>query len=130
MPNHTHLIAVPASEDGLRGAIGEAHRRYTRRINFREKWRGYLWQGRFASFVMDEPHLIAAARYVELNPVRARLAARAEEWPWSSALAHLRGQDDCLVKVAPLLSMIGDWGGLLNSALPEDELEEVRRHSR
>ena len=47
MPNHTHLIAVPKSEDGLRRAIGESHRRYTRRINFREKWRGYLWQGRF-----------------------------------------------------------------------------------
>jgi len=55
MPNHVHLIAVPESEDGLARAIGEAHRRYTRRINFREKWRGYLWQGRFGSFVMDEP---------------------------------------------------------------------------
>ena len=73
MPNHVHLIAVPKTEDGLRRAIGEAHRRYTRRINFREKWRGYLWQGRFASFIMDEPYLLAAARYVELNPVRAKL---------------------------------------------------------
>ncbi len=70
MPNHVHLIAVPKSENGLRRAIGEAHRRYTRRINFREKWRGYLWQGRFASFIMDEPYLLAAVRYVELNPVR------------------------------------------------------------
>ena len=52
MPNHVHLIAVPQSEDALARAIGEAHRRYTRRINFREGWRGYLWQGRFASFVM------------------------------------------------------------------------------
>jgi len=58
-----HLIAVPQSQDALARAIGEAHRRYTRRINFREKWRGYLWQGRFASFVMDEPYLLAAARY-------------------------------------------------------------------
>ena len=49
------------------------------RINFREKWRGYLWQGRFASFVMDEPYLLAAARYVELNPVRARLVRSAAE---------------------------------------------------
>ena len=55
-------IAVPRSEEGLARAIGEAHRRYTRRINFREKWRGYLWQGRFASFVIDEPYLLAAAR--------------------------------------------------------------------
>ena len=41
MPNH--LIAVPSSEEGLRWAIGSAHKRYTRRINFRRKWRGYLW---------------------------------------------------------------------------------------
>jgi putative transposase len=50
MPNHVHLIAVPDSPEGLGGAIGEAHRRYTRAINFRQQWRGHLWQGRFASF--------------------------------------------------------------------------------
>ena len=53
MPNHVHLIVVPESLEGLRRAIGEAHRRYTCRINYREGWRGHLWQGRFASFVMD-----------------------------------------------------------------------------
>ena len=117
MPNHVHLIAVPKTEDGLRRAIGEAHRRYTRRINFREKWRGYLWQGRFASFIMDEPYLLAAARYVELNPVRAKLVDHARQWPWSSAKAHLSGRDDRLVKVAPLLAMVGDWKAFLKSAI-------------
>ena len=73
MPNHVHLIAVPQSPDGLRLAIGEVHRRYTRMVNFREGWRGHLWQGRFASFVLDEPYVLTAARYVELNPVRAGL---------------------------------------------------------
>ncbi len=130
MPNHTHLIAVPASEQALRRAIGEAHRRYTRRVNFREKWRGYLWQGRFASFVMDEPYLIAAARYVELNPVRARLVQSAAEWRWSSARAHLSGRDDCLVRVAPLLEIVGDWKALLDSALPEEDLKLLRGHAR
>jgi putative transposase len=100
MPNHIHLIAVPHSEDGLGRAIGETHRRYTRRINFREKWRGYLWQGRFASFVMDEPYLLAAARYVELSPVCAGLTPDAAEWPWSSARSHLSGRDDRLVRAA------------------------------
>src|SRR3989304_2607056 len=123
MPNHVHLIAVPRTEKSLRRAVGEAHRRYTRRINFREKWRGYLWQGRFASFVMDEPYLLAAARYVELNPVRAGLVVNPADWPWSSARAHLSGRDDCLVKVAPLLAMIGDWNAFLNSAMPEEELK-------
>ena len=58
-----HLILVPASEDGLRAALGDAHRRYARRINFREGWRGYLFQGRFASYPMDDAHLMAAVRY-------------------------------------------------------------------
>ena len=128
MPNHVHLIAVPASEQGLRRAIGEAHRRYTRRINLREKWRGYLWQGRFASFVMDEPYLLAAARYVELNPVRARLVESPAEWPWSTARPHLSGRDDRLVKVVPLLGMVGNWKGLLDSAMPEEQLIELRGH--
>ena len=70
MPDHVHLIAVPQSADGLRRAIGEVHRRYTCMVNLREGWRGHLWQGRFASFVLDEPYLLTAARYIELNPVR------------------------------------------------------------
>ena len=93
MPNHVHLIVVPPSKDALCRAVGEAHRRYTRRVNFRQQWRGHLWQGRFASFVMDEPYLLAAARYVERNPVRAGLVTRAEAWPYSSAGAHAAGRD-------------------------------------
>jgi putative transposase len=130
MPNHVHLIAVPKTEDGLARAIGEAHRRYTRLINFRKKWRGYLWQGRFASFVMDQPHLLAAARYIELNPVRAKLVEYARQWPWSSARAHLKGHDDRLVKVAPLLKMVGDWRAFLRSAIPEEQLRALAQHDR
>ena len=121
MPNHVHLILVPSSADSLRATLGEAHRRYTRRVNFREGWRGYLWQGRFASVAMDEAHLMAAARYVELNPVRAGLAARAEDWPWSSARAHLEGRDDGLVSTAPLLERESDWRALLDQGLSEEE---------
>jgi len=109
MPNHIHMIAVPELEDGLRLAIGEAHRRYTRLVNFREGWRGHLWQGRFASFPMDEIYLLAAALYVERNPVRAGLVDRPEAYKWSSAAAHVSGHDDGLVKTAPLLEMAGDW---------------------
>lgn len=73
MPNPVHLITVPETEDGLARAIGEAHRRYTSKINFREGWRGHLWQERFTSFPIDESYLLAAARYVEMNPVAAGL---------------------------------------------------------
>jgi len=75
MPNHVHLILAPKHEQGLHLGVGEAHRRYTRYINFREGWRGYFWQGRFASFLMDEDYLWAAVRYVGLNPVRAALCS-------------------------------------------------------
>jgi len=130
MPNHVHLIAVPTSEEGLRRAVGEAHRRYTRRVNFRERWRGHLWQGRFGSFVLDDYYLLAAARYVEMNPVRARLVARAQEYRWSSAGAHLAGSDDALVKVAPLLSIVGDWRAFLAEAASEAVRSRLQRHER
>jgi putative transposase len=130
MPNHVHLILVPSRADGLRAALGEAHRRYTRLVNFREGWRGYLWQGRFASFPMDERHLLACARYVELNPVRAGLATAAGDWPWSSGPAHLSGRDDGLVQVKPLLELVPDWRNFLAAGLGEDEREAIRAAER
>jgi len=130
MPNHVHLIAVPESEDGLYRAIGEAHRRYTRYINFQKEWKGHLWQGRFASFPMDEAYLIATARYIELNPVKAGMVKRPEEYRWSSATAHLQGEDDILVKAGPLLAIAGNWQELLASDLAEQEYERLRRHER
>ncbi len=109
MPNHVHLIVVPSTAEGLARALGESHRRYTRMVNFREKWRGYLWQGRFGSVVMDEPHLMTAARYVEMNPVRAGLVAQPEEWPWSSAATHVAGKTDGLAQSAWLTERTAGW---------------------
>lgn len=54
MDNHIHLIAIPKKEDSLAKGIGDTHKYYTRMVNFRENWRGYLWQGRFSSFPLDE----------------------------------------------------------------------------
>jgi len=130
MPNHVHLILVPSDERGLRAALAEAHRRYSRRINFREGWRGYLWQGRFASVPMDGGHTLAAARYVELNPVRAGLVRAAADWPWSSAQAHLAGRDDGLVQVGPLLGQAPDWPAFLAAGIGDDEREALRAGER
>jgi putative transposase len=133
MPNHVHPIAVPASEAGLRLAIGKTHRHYTRRVNFREKWRGHLWQGRFASFPMDDDHLWQAGRYVDLNPVRARLAAAPEEWPWSSARARILGGPDPLVAPdCPLLlaRKVRSWREFLDLGLTGSDLDEFRLHER
>ena len=76
---------VPAEENGLRATLGEAHRRYTRYINFREGWRGHLWQERFHSFVMDESHLLSTVRFVERNPIVANLCDHPKEWEWSNS---------------------------------------------
>jgi putative transposase len=130
MPNHVHLVAVPRSEEALARAIGEAHRRYTRGVNFREGWRGHLWEGRFASFPMDEAHLLLGARHVELNPVRARLVRKPYRYRWSSAAAHLAGEDDRLVRVAPLLDRVGDWREFLAEGLSVEEAELLRQHER
>jgi putative transposase len=113
MPNHVHIIAVPGDETGLGRTIGETHRRYTNFVNARGRWRGHLFQSRFGSVIMDDAHLMTGVRYVSLNPVRARLVARAEDWPWSSARAHLAGCDDLLVTVKPVLDRVGDFARLL-----------------
>ena len=128
MPNHVHLILVPEDADGLRAALGETHRRYARRINEREGWQGHLWQERFHSFPMDGAHLIHCARYIALNPVKAGLAKRAHDWPWSSAKAHRAGRDDELVSVAPLLKRVGDWRRFVGDRMPGKLAEEVERH--
>lgn len=130
MPNHIHLIAVPSSEESMRKAIGEAHRRYTRYVNFYKAWRGYLWQGRFASYPMDESYLLAAARYIEFNPVRAGLVENPGDYRWSSAPAHLGGKDDRLVKVSPLLGIVGNWQAFLSEDIPDEEVNALRRHER
>jgi len=128
MPSHFHRIAVPQSADSLRKAIGEAHRRYTRRGNFRAGWRGHLWQGRSASFALDESYLPTAARYVELYPVRAGLVNAPSRHRWSSVAAHLRARDDELVRVPPLLQLAPNWRRLLVSAIREEGLKVLRVH--
>jgi len=141
MPNHVHLVVVPSSEEGLARGVGEAHRRYTRRINFRKRWRGHLWEGRFSSCVMDEAHLLAAVRYVETNPVRARLCRKPWRYPWSSAAAHVAGEDDALVKVAPMLEIVAQhmadlpgrqagWQAYLALETPAETIRRLRLHER
>ena len=127
MPNHVHLITVPQTETGLARAIGEAHRRYTRRINFRENWRGHLWQERFASFPMDESHLFAAIRYVEMNPVAAELVSTPAEYRWSSARAHIEETEDMLASVFPFHDIIPHWEDFLRLS-SDEELKILKRH--
>jgi putative transposase len=130
MPNHVHLILVPAGEDGLRATLAPAHTRYAVEINRRYGRCGHLWQGRFASVPMDEAHLHVCLRYVELNPVRAGLVERPEAWPWSSARAHLGLAPDGLTDVAPMRGRIDDWRTFLDVGLDDEDRDAIRKAER
>jgi putative transposase len=108
MPNHVHLVLIPKTAEGLSRAVGETHRRFSAYVNARARVTGHVFQGRFHSAAMDEPHFLNAIRYLAFNPVQAGLANRPAAWPWSSVSAHVRGKDDALVKVAPVLELVAD----------------------
>jgi putative transposase len=114
MTNHVHFIVIPEGLQSLARAFGEAHRRYTRMRNFQEGVRGYLFQGRFGSCVLDEKHLVAAARYVERNPVKAGIVSHPRDYQWSSARFHLGiVETDVMVADRTLLGLVTDWEDLL-----------------
>mgnify|MGYP001610262923 FL=1 len=128
MDNHVHLIVVPEKEENLSMAIGEAHKNYTRMINFREGWRGYLWEGRFKSFILDEQYLFAAVRYVERNPVRAKIVKKAHEYKWSSAKIRVNKLASDLLDDFFLTEEIADWEDYLSEDENMEDLILFRRH--
>ncbi len=130
MDNHVHLIAVPTNENGLARAIGETHKKYTWMVNARNNWKGFLWQGRFLSYPMDEKYLYACVRYIERNPVRAGLVATAEDYPWSSAKAHVYGYEDKLLSSFFLTQEIKDWRAYLAAPDSESELAILRENEK
>jgi putative transposase len=120
LPNHVHLVVVPGDAEGLRRALAPAHRRCAGPIHARRKRTGHFWQGRFGRVVLHEGHLAAALRYVELNPVRARLVLRDEDCPWSSARAHLARREDGATTLGPVLDRFPRFADLVEDA-PEPE---------
>ena len=88
MSNHIHLVAIPRKPDVLAVALKDTHGRFASYWNAIHYSSGHVWQGRYYSCPLDEPHLWEALRYTELNPVRASLVARPECWECSSAAAH------------------------------------------
>ncbi|MCJ7581730.1 MAG: transposase [Candidatus Aminicenantes bacterium] len=130
MENHVHFIAVPKYKDSFAKGFGEAHRRYSRMVNLRENWRGYLWQGRFDSYPMEDVHLFYAIRYVERNPVRAGIVKLAEDYHWSSANAHVKGEEHALLETNYYIQGIPDWKKYLEEPTKKELLKCFRQHSR
>ena len=133
MTNHVHLVAVPARDDGLQRALKPLHMRYAQHINRERGWNGHLWQGRFFSSPLDEAYMWAALRYVERNPVRARLVRRAETYPWSSAAAHCGQRADAVLTMERAwrehLSAVADWSAWLAEGDESEELKMLRRNA-
>jgi putative transposase len=109
MTNHVHLIAIPETENGLARVVGRSHAEYALAWNKAEMRTGHLWHNRYYSCPLDNTHLIAALRYVELNPVRAGLAIRAWEWPWSSAGVHADPQTSDPLITEPWSEPLERW---------------------
>jgi len=132
MTNHVHLVVVPKTEKSLQEVLKPLHMRYAQRINRKKGWKGHLWQGRFFSSPLDEAYLWAAIRYVERNPVRAKILKKAEKYPWSSAAAH------CGIKTDEVLTsnttwwkkfaQIEDWAAWLAEGEEPDKLLVLRRN--
>ena len=131
MTNHVHLIVVPRAKDSLARGIGRAHRLHSLALNRRQGWTGHLWANRFYSCPLDDEHMWAAVKYVELNPVRTGLVARPEDYEWSSARAHVRGETDALLSPGrPFPGDVGNWSNWLEEGLSEEQTELIRRHTQ
>jgi putative transposase len=133
MTNHVHLVAVPSTEKGLQDVLKPLHMRYAQRLNRQRGWTGHVWQGRFFSSPLDEPYMWAAIRYVERNPVRARLVRRAENYPWSSAAAHCHLKDDLVLTSKARwwkqFQQNDNWSEWLAEGDELKDLTELRRNS-
>jgi putative transposase len=132
MSNHIHLIAIPRTADGLAQALKHVHGRYASYWNAAHQSNGHVWQGRYYSCPLDEPHLWEALRYTELNPLRAGLVPKAESWPWSSAASHCGTEPaDALLALEIWRSRwtSSDWRDYLAAGESESRLAIIRQRT-
>jgi putative transposase len=133
MTNHVHLVVTPPQEDSLNLAIGRTHFIYTQYINRLHGRSGHLWQGRFHSCPMDDSYAIRAMRYIERNPVRAKMTRAPWTYRWSSAAAHTGSPDSSQLldlktwrKHAPVKS----WKELLTKADDKETVAALRLNTQ
>jgi len=129
MTNHVHLIGVPEEPESLAKALGRAHFDYTIAFHRKHRRSGHLWQNRFYSCALDQPHFWLALRYVERNPLRAHMTRKARTYPWSSAAAHVGGADPSgLLDLEKWerLARDRDWKQTLAGPEEEEIIEAIR----
>jgi len=135
MDNHVHFLAVPSQEGSLALTFKYANMRYSQYFNAKHKVSGHLWQGRYYSCVLDGRHLLAAARYIERNPVRAKLVKFPEEWLWSSASAHCGGKGSYVdFDLGKLWDYTGtkqsEWRTILNETDKSSDISDIRSYTQ
>jgi len=133
MDNHYHIVAVPNREYSLARMMGPMQMRHAQSMNAEYGWDGHLWSDRYFSTPLDHDHFVAAIRYVELNPVRAGLVHRAEDYPWSSARSHVFDEQDPLLSKPALFGIdeeIVDWARWLAEANDVSKVKRLRECTR
>ncbi len=128
MSNHVHLIAVPHRPHSLACTLRHTQGRYAAYLNTRQATDGHAWQGRYYSCPLDTPHLWAALRYTELNPVRANLVLQPHQYRWSSAAAHCGGDWPAYLDAAPWAEVWkpSTWREYLYADGVETDAEAIR----
>jgi putative transposase len=130
MSNHVHLMVVPRTAAALSQTLKHTHGRYASYWNTRQSSSGHVWQGRFYSCPLDDSHLWAGLRYVELNPVRAGMVSAAAEWPWSSAAAHSNpevGDEMLAMERWRKRWTLAEWGEYLAAGESQTDVSQLRQ---
>ena len=126
MSNHIHLLTKPKEEESLYKMMQGVTLCYTQYINRVYKRTGRLWESRYHSCIVDkERYLWAVARYIEQNPVRARIVKKEEDFPYSSAKAHIRGIDELCNK-----AQRKDYVEFIRADIPKEEINSIRYYTR
>ena len=131
MPNHWHLLLHPHNDGDLSKAMQWLGTSHARRHHARKETigGGHLYQGRYKSFLVeDDWHLLTIFKYIERNPVRAKLVERPEQWRWGSVYRRLNGtpSEKSLLAQSPV-DLPRDYVGWVNDSEPSEELDVIRQ---
>lgn len=135
MRNHVHLLVTPMGEDGIGRLMQSLGRRYAHHFNRRYGRTGTLWEGRYRATILDcDEYLLRCYRYVELNPVRAGMAAYAGDYRWSSYAYNAHGDPDILIEPHPVYLLLGRsreerihvYRDLFRVPIDPHDLDEIR----
>jgi putative transposase len=131
MNNHVHFIAFAQDDTSFAKTINTAHLRYARYFNQKNDRVGHLWQGRYYSCILDNAHLLAALRYVERNPVRAKMVVKPWEWVWSSTREHLDLEKQGIISLESMSSYVSvpSWKEYIDIDDRPVDLLEIRRQT-